>query len=426
MKDEFCIDSEHGFYFKSIIISARPDILVKIADKTTRRPVFSHVSGYKMIRLNEPTYENSQRYLSLLFHCMGDSSRSASWDADIASILSVMHGRRSPLLLLLAFIASFQTSGSSPVSQFQVLKSICSENCRLTITRRIDSPADCDEEDIRKLVKSFERLTMCYALSIRLVSASIEDVASGSFMERLFGLEASRILLKDVDYLCSQLDISESAALPTLLHTVFQTLSGFLISSSSLLWPFVHKCFEDYYCGLFLEEVGRRSLSSAVFELVLRNVLSASISTESFFRETVLKQTQWRLALEIAVCQGGPYWLLSIFAPTIHSDLLRSSSALSLAGSDRAILSSRIGFLLMICELDSTEHCQASRTVIDRIAGAHGADLTFPADAEVNLLLVGASGKRAGLLKIIQRILSKRVSEVKLFSNSFYRRFRFL
>ena len=385
-------------------------MLLKL-DQTKRRPDFTHLDGYKIIHLKEPSYENCERYLSLLFSCVSDSSRSASRNsASMSKILSVMQSRRSPLLVLLAFIASFEASESNPASEFQLLKSICSRSCRLTISNRIKSPVHA--ELIPELVLSLERLTMCYAMSIRLTAGKLGAVAPGSFMEHVFGPEATAYLQEDVSCLCSELEIPELSTLPSLLHAVFHSLSGVVSATPTSEWPFVHRCFEDYYCGLFLEEVGRRSPSSTVFELVLRRHLKASFSTELFLKDTALKEAQWGLSLEIAACQGGPMWLLSIFAPTLR-DLILSSSPLILSGRDRGILSSRVGFLLITCELDSNEHKQTARMVIDRLAAATGVDLSFPVDAEVNVLLLGASGKRAGLLDIIERIVSsKHITEV--------------
>jgi hypothetical protein len=107
-------------------------------------------------------------------------------------------------------------------------------------------------------------------------------------------------------------------------------------------------------------------------------------------------------------------WLLHIFRPNIAAALAASPTAeiAFLAREDVGIFNSQVGFLLMICALDSTDEIKVTaNAIIDRIARASAMDLSFPPDAEVNILIEGARGKRAGLLEIVKRIAHAKITE---------------
>jgi hypothetical protein len=154
------------------------------------------------------------------------------------------------------------------------------------------------------------------------------------------------------------------------------------------MWPFFHKSFEEYYCGLFVAQLGSElsSVSSPAYApplasdrsllctRLLRHLLPNAPHDPLSFFVGLLKSSYWSAVLEFAACKGGAAWLLSIYRPTLLAKLpsvkrLRffpaaTEYALLRGFKDENVLFSREGVLLILCAFDSLE---ATREEAERL-----------------------------------------------------------
>jgi hypothetical protein len=237
-------------------------------------------------------------------------------------------------------------------------------------------------------------------------------------------------------------------------------LSGFISANSSMVWPFFHKSFEEYYCGLFVARLGSElyseaslaSLSDAssqptgsctdsVYTSLLRHLLSESRSQSGVIRDFFfgpLRSTYWAAVLEFAACQGGASWLLSIYRPKLYARISLSSKSLQsaaetaaadaatlqpqpsaasatstrLSAKDERVFFSRDGVLLVMCALDSAEATrQETVEMLTDLAQIEGVRNTISStdfygtdDASSNAYLHCAAQNRADYLALLLQL----------------------
>jgi hypothetical protein len=206
------------------------------------------------------------------------------------------------------------------------------------------------------------------------------------------------------------------------------------------VWPFFHKSFEDYYCGLFISKLGfelARSEESGVSDLKsleyrLMCHFDSSFATQmdpirSFFHNTV--GFGWKAPLEFATCHAGAVWLLSVYhpqllacfdlKPTPKSPGSRPSTASKpalikmasgrlpqLSESDKRFLNSWHGILLFLCALDATESIrEEALMILQLIATLPGIDKSFEDGCcDENPLMYAAFGNRGDFCFLISQL----------------------
>lgn len=264
----------------------------------------------------------------------------------IDAILRSLPGDKSPLLLLLAFSAAAVPrvddgpssrpstgDGAPPLSRYALYNTICTQAVRRKLTERWHQthPLDCDEVTVRsrkrlmELEASAVRLLACYAMARHL---SRPDALArlpgtlGPHMAGLFGDDAYRMLLHDLDDLSGELKVGfrSDAVLAlepaSLLPAVLEQLSGLLTAGSADTWAFVHKSFEEFYRGVALSEMQRTA--GSVYDAIWTR------SAQSVFRELFplrRASTDWRAPLDFAAFRAGPQWLLRLFVSNLSIDL---------------------------------------------------------------------------------------------------------
>ncbi len=221
------------------------------------------------------------------------------------------------------------------------------------------------------------------------------------------------------------------------------------------MWPFFHKSFEEYFCGLFVAKLGSElsSVSSPAYApplasdrdrsllctRLLRHLLPNAPHDPLSFFVGLLKSSYWSAVLEFAACEGGAAWLLSIYRPTLLAKLpsvkdlqfspaaaatsatatlqpsfsaFVSGASAGLSTEDERVFFSREGVLLMMCALDSAEATRRQAIeLLTKLAGLDGvtkavSTTTFHSadSASTNAFLYCAAQNRADYLALLLQL----------------------
>jgi hypothetical protein len=197
------------------------------------------------------------------------------------------------------------------------------------------------------------------------------------------------------------------------------------------MWPFFHKSFEEYYCGLFVSQLGCElsrvssstlsSMKSLLYTRVLRHLLPKApdeATAPLSFLVGLLKSASWSAVLEFAACEGGAAWLLSIYRPTLLARLpsVKGLRFFPADPGEEKLLFSREGVLLVLCAFDSSE---ATREEAVRLlkefrslgSGKYGAQKAQFGNVSTNAFLYCAAHDRADILKLLLQLF--RTSQVQ-------------
>lgn len=347
-----------------VVVSTRPGALFEKSEQgIVDRPVVRDLNGLQLVPYNDA---GAERYLMSL--CTASQLFEKRDPVEHCRMLrNAITEDRSPLLLLLAFAASVDhmladskenqnQSAAQFSSRYQLYLSICTTAVSRKILERLTARNPTKDavqyvsgrhkEMFTKLINAVDRLLAFYAIAIRLGAATRAEFDTVPTIEQelelIVGPVASKTLKADVDDLCETLGVAKSQAGAQTSHdllaaaaddnmsplsSLLEQLSGFLAPASSL-WPFVHKSFEEFYCGLFLSNLPQvqprfKKSGGAIFAQVFAHVQGeVSVADTTWITEPV-----WRTSMEMAASHAGPHWVIETYCPTILARLSSESAA---------------------------------------------------------------------------------------------------
>ena len=167
--------------------------------------------------------------------------------------------------------------------------------------------------------------------------------------------------------------------------------------------------------------------SASLERQLLAHLIPASGQSRDFLRaffDETIRSTYWASVLEFAVCQGGAFWLLSLYWPRLSAqlsgvreseakrELLAESSTVAalsvsdLTSAERNILNSRDGILLVLSALDSAEETmQESFATVVELSKLAGVNHNFYSLSSENPLNYAAAKNRGDVCTFIMQHL---------------------
>ena len=186
-----------------------------------------------------------------------------------------------------------------------------------------------------------------------------------------------------------------------------------------------------------------KTTSVSLERRLLAYLIPESNQSQDFFRaffDNTVRSTYWDSVLEFAVCQGGAFWLLSLYWPRLiarlsavsdlsaavsederksevksvvaESSIVAEAPVSNLTYGERSILNSRDGILLVLSVLDSAKETRQQSVDIvvnlSKLAGVH--PIFTRGDSSNNPLCYAAAKNRSDICTFIMPRLGASVN----------------